>query len=110
MATTSPSKIIDILGTVPTENTLGQVTIPVAPAFIDNSLSPEQEAQRKAMLAITSKLNSIEEKSSCGGVMFLDKVADFLERRSKNLHNLSLKVRNRTAKMSAPCSITFKKK
>jgi len=85
-------------------------SIPVAPAFIDNTPSPAQEEQRKAMLAITSKLNAIEEKSSCGGVMFLDKVADFLERRSVNLHNLSLKVRNRTSRMSAPCSITFKKK
>lgn len=75
-----------------------------------DQIKAEHELRKQKILEIQTKLNSIEEKSSCSGVMFLDKVADFLELLSVNLHNLSLRVRNQTVKMSAPCSITFKKK
>ena len=85
-------------------------TIPVAQSSLVTSNSSVMSEQKKAMLAITSKLNAIEEKSSCGGVMFLDKVADFLDRCSSSLHRLAEKVRNRTNKMSAPCAIKFKGK
>ena len=85
-------------------------TIPVAKSSMVTSDSNVMTEQKKAMLAITSKLNMIEEKSSCGGVVFLDRVADFLEKCSLKLHTLSMRVRNRTAKISAPCSIKFKGK
>ena len=85
-------------------------TIPVAQSTLVTSNSTVMTEQKKAMLAITSKLNAIEEKSSCGGVVFLDKVANFLDRCSVSLHRLAEKVRNRTTKMQAPCSIKFKGK
>lgn len=40
-----------------------------------DQIKAEHELRKQNMIDLQSKLNSIEEKSSCGGVMFLDKVA-----------------------------------
>lgn len=75
-----------------------------------DQIKADYEARKQKMRELSTRLDSIEEKSSCGGVLFLDKVADFLESCSKNLHQLSLSVRNRTSRISAPCAIKFRKK
>ena len=94
---------------------LNPPTIEVSPASALTSatyrnISEEYEAQLQAMIEITSKLNSIEEKSSCGGVWLLDKIADFLKACGNMCYRWSILVRNKTSKMSAPCTIGFKKK
>lgn len=68
------------------------------------------EADRQKMKEIADRINNIDAKSNCGTVRFLDKVADLMVRFANWQIALSEKVRKLTAKVNAPCSITFSKK
>jgi len=66
-----------------------------------------QEAQSKQSRELFAKLNQIEEKSHCGSVRFLDRLADFFEFGGEKVAD---KLRGYTTKINAPCAIPFAKK
>jgi hypothetical protein len=67
-------------------------------------------ADRKFTTTLLNKLHSIEEKSECGSVKFLDFLSDKMIQFANWQIKLSAKVRNFTTKINAPCHISFKVK
>lgn len=57
--------------------------------------------------SLTARLGQIEEKSHCGSVRFLDRLANFFEFGGKKVAE---KLRGYTTKINAPCAIKISKK
>lgn len=71
-----------------------------------DQIKADQEKLKQEMLKVSTRLTEIDAKSNCGGVKFLDEVANVLDSIANALHRSADKIRNRVDHMSPIC--TFK--
>ena len=61
--------------------------------------------------SLNAKMVELEEKSNCGSIRLLDRLANFFEFSVVNVSKkLATKIRSLTVKIHGPCSIPFTKK